>query len=339
MKSLLAGGLSLLLLSCAGEQHSKVVDAKPLTPHKVQVVSVQSKARASGDEVVGTVRAKSVSAISSSIMGTIKALKVAVGSQVRAGELLVQLSAGEIEAKAAQAQAAFAQAQVEMKRAEQLRASQSIPSAQYDATSAQYKLAQSALQEAEVMRSYLVIRAPFAGVITQKQANVGDLAVPGRPLLVLESPSQLRLEAAVPEGSAHTLHVGDTETVRIDALGKEISAKVSEVSPSADPASRTVLVKLDLPSLPELRAGMFGRLHVSTAEAQALVIPASALIRRGQLESVFVSDGKNARLRLVRTAQAAPPELQVLAGLSEGEHVVVSDVSLLRDGEPLEVQP
>lgn len=327
-----------LLVGCAAEQHRKPTEAAPL-PQAVRVEVARKVVRPVGDEVVGTVRARYVSAISSSVMGTIRVLKVKLGSRVRPGDVLVQLSVGEIEAKAAQASALFAQAGVELKRAEQLKASQSIPSAQYDAAAAQYRIAEAALAEAEAMRSYTIIRAPFAGVITDKQCNVGDLAQPGKPLLVLESPGTLRLEAAVPEGIAHFLREGDVMQVRLDAAKEPLAAKLSELSPSADPGSRTVLVKLDLPNVPDLRAGMFGRLTVRTGEESSVRVPAQAIVRRGQLETLFVAERGKAALRLVRTGRSAGGETEVLAGLERGEAVVVEPATLLADGQPIEVRP
>jgi membrane fusion protein (multidrug efflux system) len=339
MSARIVGAALALLVGCAAEQHPKSAEAAPLPPQSVRVEVARKVVRPIGDEVVGTVRARSVTAISSSVMGTIRVLKVKLGSRVRPGDVLMQLAVGEIEAKAAQASALFAQAGVELKRAEQLKASQSIPSAQYDAAAAQYRIAEAALAEAEAMRSYTVIRAPFAGVITDKLCTVGDLALPGKPLLVLESPGTLRLEAAVPEGIAHFLHEGDVMQVRLDAAKEPLEAKLSELSPSADPGSRTVLVKLDLPNVPDLRAGMFGRLTVRTGAESSVRVPAQAIVRRGQLETLFVAERGKAALRLIRAGRSVDGETEVLAGLEGGEAVVVEPVTLLADGQPIEVRP
>jgi hypothetical protein len=109
--------------------------------------------------------------------------------------------------------------------------------------------------------------------------------------------------------------------------------------PSADPVSRTVLVKLDLPSVPELRSGVFGRLTVHTGEKRAVIVPTAAVVRRGQMELVFVVQDHKARLRIVRTGAEPDGTSQVLSGLEDGELVVVADPGLLVDGQPLEVRP
>ena len=337
------GALVLSLAACGHREGDAAArpDAGGATraPRQVHVTAAREISAATGDDVVGTVRSRSVAEISPSVMGTIRALRLALGAQVRAGDVLATLSAGEIEAQASSARAVFEQARLELSRAEQLKTSQSMSPAAYDSSLAQFRVAEAALAEADVMRGYTIIRAPFAGVITQKHADVGDLAVPGKPILVLESPGALRLEAAVPEGVAGHLKVGDTAAVRVDALGREVTGTIAEVSPSADPLSRTLLVKLDLPAEPELRAGMFGRMAVRTGQESAVVVPAAAILRRGQMELAFVVRDQKAQLRIVRAGRTVAGETRVLAGLSAGEQVVTGDPAMLRDGDPVEVTP
>jgi RND family efflux transporter MFP subunit len=338
MRRVLSIAALLTLAACGVERHPRAPAAKS-APVRVQVEDVRQVSHALSDEVVGTVRARQVATVSASVMGTIRALNVRLGSRVRAGDVLVQLAVGEIDAKAAQARATFAQAGLEMKRAEQLKASQSIPPAQYDAAVSHYRLAEAALAEAEAMRAYTVIRAPFAGVVTDKPASIGDLALPGKTLLTLESPGALRLEAHVPEGIASALHLGDVLQVRFDALEAALPGKLSELSPSADAASRSVLVKLDLPPLPELRAGMFGRVAVPTGEESTIVVPERAIRRHGQLEFVFVVDSGSAHLRLIRSGRARAEGVEVLSGMDGAERVAVTNLVSLEDQQPVEVIP
>lgn len=337
-RKVLCVGALLTLGACHGETHAPSHPAPQLPTRSVHVQTVEEVGRALTDEVVGTVRSRNATSVSASIMGTVKSVK-GVGSKVKAGDILVRLHAGEMEAAAAQAKATHAQAVIEMKRAEQLKASHSIPSAQYDAVASRLQVTEAALREAEVMASYTVLRAPFSGVVTEKLSSVGDLATPGKPLLMLESRGALRLEAAVPEGISHLLHLGDVLPVEIDALHKTLDARVSELSPSADSESRTLLVKLDLPELPELRAGMFGRLGVVTGEERAVVVPDTAVLHRGQLELVFIADKNTAKLRLVRSARGEAGKAIVLAGLEGGERVVTDHLAELSDGQPLEIKP
>ena len=339
MKLFTLAALVALSAGCGTEPHPRTAQTTALEKQRVSAVRAREVSQVVGDEVIGTVRARSVAVISSSVMGNVRALRVRVGSRVKAGEVLIQLSAGEIDAKANQAQAMFAQAELDLKRAEQLKASQSIPTSRYDAVAAQYRVAEATLAEANAMRGYTTLRAPFAGIVTAKQCEVGDQALPGKPLLVLESPGTLRLEASVPEAIAKLLHVGDTLSAHFESVEKPVAATVSELSPSADPVSRTVLVKLDLPNVPELRSGVFGRLTVPTGEVRAVIVPTEAVVRRGQMELVFVAQDDKARLRIVRTGAETGGTTQVLSGLEDGELVVVADPRLLLDGQLLEVRP
>lgn len=305
----------------------------------VRVEAAREVDRPIGEEVVGNVRPRTSAAISSSIMGTVRDLRVTLGSTVHAGDVLLRLSAAEIDAQANQARAVYGQSQVDLQRATQLFASHAVAQAAVDSANAQYRVAQATLAEAEVMRGYAVVRAPISGVITAKECAVGDLAVPGRTLLVLESPGAMRLEAYVPETLAHHLTPGRRFPVRIDALGHELEGVVAELSPSADAASRTVLVKLDLPELPELRAGMFGRLVVTTGQERAVTVPRAALVRRGQMETVYVADHGVARLRIVRAGRIDGDRIELVSGLTAAEPVIVTHAERLVDGEHVTVQP
>ncbi len=329
----------LLLLAACHHDVPAAASAEKLPTIAVQTARAQRSPRVRSEEVVGTVRARTVTAVSASVMGTVRELRVSVGSHVRAGDVLVRLSAGEIDAKAEQARARLVQAETNLRRAQDLKARDAMPSSVFDAAQSEQRVAQAALSEAEVMTGYTVIRAPIAGVVTEKRADVGDLALPGRPIVVIENPDALRLEAALPETAASAIRRGQTLPVRIDALGREVAAVVSEVSPTADPTSRTVAVKLDLPQDPALRPGMFGRLLLLTQSGSALLIPDTALVRRGQLETVFVVDRGTALLRLVRSARVSDQTVEIVSGLSERELVVSADAAQLRDGQAIQVKP
>ena len=326
-------------LSCGGPHRPDTLAAPRLPRLSVRAVRVSEATQALSDEIVGSVRARNVTAVSASVMGTVRSLKVALGSRVRRGDLLLQLTAGEIEAKASQARAMLERANIDFGRAEHLITSGAITTAGYDAAAAQRRIAEAALAEANAMLGYMQIRAPIAGVVTAKQCELGDLAVPGKPLLVIESMDALRLEAAVPEAVAHLLRPGDVMSVRIDALNRELLAKLSELDPSAESDSRTVLAKLDLPAAPELRPGMFGRLLLRTGDALALTVPQRAIVERGQMEILFVVSDGTAHLRLVRTGKSYGDQVELLAGLTGGETVIVEHPERVVDGQPVAVRP
>ncbi len=333
---LLALPLVLSLAACGhGEPKSGALPA-PVTVHVDRAHLVGS---ASGEQAVGTVRARNSASIAPTVMGRVVEMRVKLGQQVHAGDVLARISAEEVTAKVAQARALQANAQLELERAKKLLADDAIPRAQYDTAKSQYDVAHAALAEANAMQDHTIVRAPFSGVVTSKIANAGDTAVPGQPLLVLDDPTSLRFEVPVAEASARALSPGQKMAIRIDGIDGDLTGTVAEISPAADPASRTVLAKLDLPADARLHPGLFGRLMITSHEAQAIAVPSSAVVRRGQLEEVFVVDGNVAHLRLVRTGREHDGVTEILSGLANNEIVATSDVGQLTDGAPVKVSP
>jgi RND family efflux transporter MFP subunit len=305
----------------------------------VQTAPAAVERRPTLEEAVGTVRAVRSATIAPTVTGTVAEVRATVGSAVRAGDVLVRLSAREIDARLEQARAVHALAKLDRDRAEKLRAETAISVAQYDTAVAQWKVAEAALADAAALADHTVLRAPFTGVVTAKLANAGDTAMPGQALLVVEAPDALRFEARVPDAVARGLAAGQRRPIRVDGLDRELTGTVTEIDPAVDAASRTVLVKLDLPPDPELRSGRFGRLLVASGATDVVTVPASAVVRRGQLEIVFVVESAAARLRLVRTARERDGRVEIVSGLTGGEQVSVSDAAQLVDGQPVAVRP
>jgi len=326
--------LLALLLACSGEPPSRPAAATP--PAKVRIAQARRTPRPVMSEVVGTVRAVRSATIAPLVSGTVAEVRVGLGSEVREGDVLVRLSAREISARLEQSRAMSALAKRERDRAITLKEQGAIPSAQYDTAMAQWSLAQAREAEASTQAERLVLRAPFAGVITAKLTNVGDTALPGQALLVLEAPTALRFEARVPEAAADALSIGAAVPVRLDGLEREIEGKVAEIQPAADDATRTRLVKVDLPQVTGLRSGRFGRLLLTTGSSPAVAVPAEAVGRQGQLETVFVVEGRTAKLRLVRSGREREGWVEILSGLSGDEEVAVPDTVALVDGQRIE---
>lgn len=171
-----------------------------------------------------------------------------------------------------------------------------------------------------------------------KPAEVGIVAAPGVALVTLEE-ERYRLEAAVPESAIGRIRIGQGAAVQIDALDRERDGVVVEVVPAADPATRTVLVKVELPAAPRLRSGLCGRARFAVGERTVLTVPRAALVERGQLQGVFVVDpARRARLRLVKTGRALGERVEILSGLGDGERVVVEGLPGLADGRLVDVR-
>ena len=121
----------------------------------------------------------------------------------------------------------------------------------------------------------------------------------------------------------------------MSADAARIEGTVVEMAPVADAASRTFLVKLDLPTAEGVRSGQFGRVWIPTGESKSIRVPASAVVTRGQVECLFVVVNQHAELRIVRTGKHTGSEVEILAGLSSGERVVSEGAASLRDGQPV----
>ena len=257
---------------------------------------------------------------------------------MKAGELLAVIDAREVQARYDQAVALKQQAEADLKRLTSLLEQKVLSQAEFDNAQARARVTIAGVAEAETMLDYTKVTAPFAGVITRKHADVGDLATPGKPLLEMEDSTALRLEADVPEAVIGKLKLGDQLPVRISALENELEGVISEIAPAADPNSRTFLVKLDLPSTPGLRAGQFGRVAMPVGETSALRVPASAVVQRGQMEMVFVVSNGKAHLRLVKTGKHIGDEVELVSGVDAGETIVTENAANLMDGQPVVVK-
>jgi RND family efflux transporter MFP subunit len=309
-----------------------------LPPAAVRVQTVESKARVATEEVVGTVRARLRSVIEAKVSGKIEKMPVVPGQNVKTGELLLQLDAREVQAQLDRVLAVRQQAESDLKRAASLVEQKILSQAEFDNAQSRYRVAAAAATEAETLLSYAKVSAPFDGVITRKYADVGDLASPGKPLLEMEDARNLRLEADVPEAVIGQLALGDKLGVRASGLTNELDGIISEIAPSADPNSRTFLVKLDLPPTPGLRAGQFGRAAMPLGETSALRAPASAVVQRGQMELVFIVVNGHAQLRIVKTGKRIGDEVELVSGVDAGERVVTEGAATLVDGQPVEAR-
>ncbi len=178
--------------------------------------------------------------------------------------------------------------------------------------------------------SFAVVKAPFDGTVTEKLIETGNMASPGTPLVRVEDTNAFRLEVRVDESRIASLRAGQQVAVRLDGAGEEdqpIAGTIDEISRAADVDTRAFLVKIGLPVGAGIHSGVFGRARFVTGPHRALSLPDRALVRRGQITSVFVADNGVARLRLVRVSGA-----EVLAGLAEGELVIVAPPADLTDG-------
>jgi RND family efflux transporter MFP subunit len=215
-----------------------------------------------------------------------------------------------------------------------------------EAVRAQTDAARAQESGARTMLGYTHLVAPFAGVVTARMADPGTMAAPGVPLLQMDQAGALQLDATVDESAIGAIHKGMKVHLSIDggvsttAAGTNLAGTVAEIVPAADPSSHSFLVKIDLPSSSEMRAGMYGTAEFANGARQAILIPHSAVVSRGSLNCVYVLDGQGiAQLRYITLGAAQGNLVEVLSGVSGGEKLV--DVPADRDlaGKRIEVQP
>ena len=334
---LLALPAGMVLLAGCGKAHQGHAAAQPELPSvQVRTQTVEAKPLASIEEVVGTVRAKLSATIEAKTSGRITDLPVVLGQKVKAGELVARLDAPEIKARLDQAEASLQQADRDSKRVSSLFNQQAATRAEYEAADSRYLVAKGVVAEARAMMGFVEILAPFDGVVTRKWVDVGDQAAPGKPLVDIEDPSNLRLEADVPEAIASKIKQDARMTIRVGQSTGDLSGTMAEIAPIADPTSRTFRVKLDVPASPGLMLGQFARLIVPAGEYTSMRVPTSAVVQRGQMEILFVVENQHARLHLVKTGRRVNDETEILSGLDSGDSVVVDNPQQLVDGQPLQ---
>jgi RND family efflux transporter MFP subunit len=363
----ITGTAAALILAGCGGGHDTAHRGEPREIVDVAVAKVEAGAVEDRVTYAGTIEPADKALIATKIMGHVEAIHVREGDRVQKGNLLATLQSGEIRAQLAQADAAieearvhFENAQKDLDRFKSLYEQKSATRKELDNVQAVHASAQARLRSAQESRraveeltQHVRLTAPFDGVITKRLVDVGDLAVPGKPVLILENIDRLEITAKVPEADIQYIEVGTPVSVSIPAhvtpasaqnletLGDEggFEAWVNQVVPSADPSSHQFNIKIFVENPDDaLKPGMFARVSVSRGGGQTLRVPRSAIMERGQLEGVFVVDAESvAHLRWIRLGRDRGDEVEVVAGMDEGETVVVSGMEQLLDGQKVRV--
>lgn len=322
------------LASCGGGGQAQL----PATPMddgpalQVATATVADERRPAHRRVVATVASRQEVTVQAMLSGTILALPVRLGDRVTADATVARIESQALRSQLAQAQAEAERAATELQRFEQLLERGAVTQQEYDRVLAQARVAANQVAVAEAQLAYAIVRAPFDGVVTQRLAEAGEVAMPGRALLRLADPDQLEIRADLPESAVQGLTVGATIGLYDD--GSIGEATIREISPTADPRSRTVHVVADPAAAVAdgLRLGRFLRLQIPVGEEQLRSVPMAALTRRGQLDVVFVVADEIARMRVVQPGRRLGDRQEILAGLAAGERVVLDPPMAMRHG-------
>lgn len=304
-------------------------------------VEVSAAVRGSGVETFpATVTSTDEAELATRASGTVRRVRVNVGSRVEAGDILVELDAEGVEARVEDAEAAVEGARARLERIRALERDGAATEQELDDVEEALDRAEAGLRETRAQREYVALRAPFAGTVVRRDADPGDLAVPGRPILALVRPGSVEIEADLPAAVAARIGRGDRLDVRDPETGAAVAARVERISPARDPATRRVRVELVVSGGgadgPALSPGGFVRLERIDRDAPTVWVPGDAVIRRGQLAGVFMVRDSAVDLRWVRIGTERGPAVEVLAGLEAGDRVVRRPGPDVADGTPVE---
>ncbi len=290
----------------------------------------------------GVVEAVKQTTLGAQVAGRIVELNVKAGDSVRAGQVLARIDARTADqavaaslSQVAEAEANLANAKRKHERNVDLLAQKFVSPAAVDQSEADYKAAQAQLAavkanagQASAAQSFNTITAPYAGVVGATLAELGDMAQPGRPLVTVFDPRDLRVTASLPQASLPKLKLTEPVRVEIASTGKSVTATKVTVIPVADARTHTTRIRLDLPAAEGVLPGQFARAWFVTGGARALAVPATALLRRGEVTAVYVVDGQGrAQLRQVRAGEEVGEGfVEILSGLSAGERIATNPV-------------
>jgi RND family efflux transporter MFP subunit len=284
-------------------------------------------------DAIGTLESETRVDVSARIVGEITALHAKLGDRVELGAPLVELDRREFEARVQQARSALEAAEASaleagaaFERVQRLLERKAATTEELEGAEAGRARAEAAVvaaregvASAEVALGYTRIASPMAGVVSARPVDPGDMASPGRQLFTLQDPERLRVEAHVREGLIAGVAVGDRYRVLLRDGALELEAVVAEVGPAADPRSRTVLVRASLPEFAGLYPGMFARLRLPLGPREVVLVPAAALTRVGQLETLLVRHGDRWVRRQVTAGALDQDAREILSGLAGGE--------------------
>lgn len=299
---------------------------KTEAPIAVSTITVEPKIVDALVSAAGALNSKNTSVLSSKVMGKVSYLGVQEGDRVVQGRLLMKIESGEIAAQAYQAQAAYNNAKLQYNRIKTLYDEKASTQVEMDQATLGLETAEAGLKAAKAMESYTIITAPISGQIVEKKINLGEMALPGQPILKIEDNHNLRLEVMVNEQDLRYIQPGVAVRVQIDAMPeKAINARVAQVVPAADIRTHSFVAKIDIPAQKGLITGMYGKAIFATGKRQVILVPLSAVVNLSGLSGVYiVSPEGNAVFQMVQLGEAHGESVETLAGLKPGDKIIIN---------------
>jgi RND family efflux transporter MFP subunit len=334
--------LVFILVWTQGGFHPKVPGGITSPPGKrpSDLKTIKAETGHSGGEVTvsGTVVSRETARVASRVLGYVVELNVDAGDTVKKGQVLLRIDAKDMAEREAQTRAALESAHADLvktrndyERYKSLFEKESVAKKDYDDALARYEMSQAAeqraaaaLEEAKTQLSYAIVTAPFDGIVSGREINLGDLATPGKALLSIYMPGTLELVAAIGEQYAPYVRLEEPVTITIPSAKVEQTSKIREVVPQRDERTRTITVKAPLSEHPGLGPGLYGTLTFKTVASDVVLVPADAVQSVGQLETVKVLESGLVKIRHVKTGRKlSDGKVEIISGLNPGEEVVV----------------
>jgi membrane fusion protein (multidrug efflux system) len=280
--------------------------------------------------VPAVVVARQRASLSARVPASVAELPYREGQAVAAGAVVARLDDKALRAALAAAEASLKVVEADLQRAERLRQKGAATPREHEEAVARAEGARAQVEAARDALSYAVLRAPFAGRIAARPANVGDVVNPGTTVVEIEGGGGLEIRATVDAERAALLRAGNTVKALVDGQPEPLTAIVRSISPAGDPATQRFEMVADVPPATGLRSGLFARLRLPSAPGVArITVPLGAVFARGGLHGVFVVEEGRARLRFVAVGVREGESVEVRAGLAEGEKVVLEPEGLL----------
>lgn len=266
--------------------------------------------------------------VGAQVPGRVLEVKADAGQTVKKGDVLMRIDAREAAEAARAAEAQYANARVNYERTRSLVAQKFMSAAALDKAKADFDAAAANRAAAGASQSHATILAPITGIVARRHAELGDMAMPGTPLFTIYQPGGLRVTASIPQYRLKDMRAVKTARVEFPESGQWVDATAVQVLPTADAATHVSQVRVTLPTVPEATPGMFARVHFVTGQAEKLTVPASAVLRRGEVAAVYVqaADGRLSLRQLRLGDSVGRGEIEVLAGLATGDQVVIEPV-------------
>ncbi len=354
----------LLLTGCGEKAAPVAAQVKRPTISGVSIATVAPTAVDEFYEAVGTVRAAHTSYVAGRMMGAVTSLAVKEGDAVEKGQLLLTIDDRDVVQKVKAAEAGHQEAvkalelgkqnrelidityqrykkmyeekAISRQEMDQFETQKKVAGLEYERGLEMVNRAAAGLAEAKIYLGFTHVTSPVKGVVTEKKTEVGSMAMPGIPLLTIESAAGFRAEITIDESLSGKLKNGSPVLVSIDALNRQMNGMIAEILPVIDPLSRSFTVKVSLIG-PGLRTGLYAKVRIPKGKKELLLVPRSAIVEKGQLTGVYAVDGQEVvTYRLVRTGRAYDDRLEILSGLKTNDRIIVGGVEKAVDGGILE---